>query len=151
MFVLDKQLGFNLHRVALLFRRELSRCLRDYNLTPEQWQVLATLWEKESLTQKEIIHITLQDAPSASRMVARMVQNDLVKSEISKEDKRATLITLTKTGRSYEKILPKKILSHFEILLRDFPDKKKQTLLEMLKELRIVFGDFNSSPQEIAD
>ncbi|TGK28000.1 MarR family transcriptional regulator [Leptospira gomenensis] len=149
MFVLDKQLGFNLHRVALLFRRELSRCLRDYNLTPEQWQVLAALWEKESLTQKEIIHITLQDAPSASRMIARMVQKDLVKSETSKEDKRATLITLTKTGKSYEKILPKKILSHFETLLNDFSERKKQTLLDLLKELRIVFGDFNSPPEGI--
>ncbi|RHX92186.1 MarR family winged helix-turn-helix transcriptional regulator [Leptospira stimsonii] len=143
MFILDHQLGFNLHRVALLFRRELSRCLRDHNLTPEQWQVLATLWEKESLTQKEIIHITLQDAPSASRMVARMVQNQLVKSEVSDEDKRATVITLTKAGRGLEKTLPKKITGHFETLLQDFSTNKRQDLLILLKELRLVFNDFN--------
>ncbi|TGK11130.1 MarR family winged helix-turn-helix transcriptional regulator [Leptospira stimsonii] len=143
MFILDHQLGFNLHRVALLFRRELSRCLRDYNLTPEQWQVLATLWEKESLTQKEIIHITLQDAPSASRMVARMVQNQLVKSEVSDEDKRATMITLTKAGRGLEKTLPKKITGHFETLLHDFSANKRQDLLILLKELRLIFNDFN--------
>ncbi|MBM9499588.1 MarR family transcriptional regulator [Leptospira sp. 201903071] len=147
MFILDQQLGFNLHRVALLFRRELSRCLRDYNLTPEQWQVLATLWEKESLTQKEIIHVTLQDAPSASRMVARMVQNQLVKSQVSDEDKRATIITLTKTGRSLEKTLPKKITSHFENLLQNFPVGKRQELLIVLKELRFIFKDMNEENQ----
>ncbi|MBM9576768.1 MarR family transcriptional regulator [Leptospira sp. 201903070] len=143
MLILDQQLGFNLHRVALLFRRELSRCLRDYNLTPEQWQVLATLWEKESLTQKEIIHVTLQDAPSASRMVARMVQNQLVKSDVSDEDKRATIITLTKTGRSLEKTLPKKITNHFENILQNFPMQKRQELLLVLKELRLIFKDLN--------
>lgn len=44
MFSLDDQSGFNLNCVALLFRRELILCLREFHLTPKQWQVLAMLW-----------------------------------------------------------------------------------------------------------
>ncbi len=40
---LEESLGFNLDRVAQLYRRELIRVLAIYDLTPEQWQILAAL------------------------------------------------------------------------------------------------------------
>ncbi|HNH10583.1 MAG TPA: MarR family winged helix-turn-helix transcriptional regulator, partial [Leptospiraceae bacterium] len=66
MFILDDQLSFNIHRVSVILRREMIRCFREFDLNPEQWQVIVSLWEKKKLTQTEIIEITLQDAPSGS-------------------------------------------------------------------------------------
>ncbi|MBN2040228.1 MAG: hypothetical protein JW864_09320 [Spirochaetes bacterium] len=37
---LDNALGFNIARTDMLFRRELSRVLRKYNITPEQWALI---------------------------------------------------------------------------------------------------------------
>ncbi|PJZ84033.1 MarR family winged helix-turn-helix transcriptional regulator [Leptospira harrisiae] len=141
MFLLDDQIGFNLNRVALLFRRELIRCLRDFKLSPEQWQVLAMLWQKGKLSQKQIIELTLQDAPSASKMISRMEGAGLIQVEISKLDKRSTLISLTVKGKSLEKILPKRILSHFDLILSAMSVKNRKTFLILLKEFRIIFGD----------
>ncbi|PJZ43745.1 MarR family winged helix-turn-helix transcriptional regulator [Leptospira brenneri] len=141
MFHLDDQIGFNVNRVALLFRRELIRCLREFHLTPEQWQVLAMLWQKGTLSQKQIIDLTLQDAPSASKMISRMEKAGLIKIELSKLDKRSTLISPSSEGKSLEKVLPKKILSHFEPILQSISEKEKKQFLVSLKHFRKQFGD----------
>ena len=80
--VLDEQIGFNLYRLSLLFRRELLRCLDEYSLTPEQWQALVTLRGKDRLSQSEIAAVTLQDAPTVSRMLARMERDGWVHREL---------------------------------------------------------------------
>ncbi|TGM74257.1 MarR family transcriptional regulator [Leptospira mtsangambouensis] len=141
MFLLDDQIGFNLNRVALLFRRELIRCLKEFQLSPEQWQVLAMLWQKDTLSQKQIIELTLQDAPSASKMIRRMELAGLIQVEVSKLDKRSTLISLSTKGKSLEKVLPKKILLHFEPILSTISEKNRKTFLNLLKDFRTVFGD----------
>ncbi|PJZ80963.1 MarR family winged helix-turn-helix transcriptional regulator [Leptospira meyeri] len=141
MFLLDDQIGFNLNRLALLFRRELIRSLKDFQLSPEQWQVLAMLWQKGTLSQKQIIELTLQDAPSASKMIRRMKQAGLIQIEVSKLDKRSTLISLSAKGKSLEKVLPKKILLHFDPILCAMPEKNRKTFLILLKQFRMVFGD----------
>lgn len=141
MFRLDDQLGFNVYRVALLFRRELIRALKDYDLTPEQWQILATLWERGSLTQIEIISLTLQDAPSASRTVARLQKKKLITKTQSKEDKRATIIKLTKLGEGLEEKIPSTLLTHFKQYYQAVSASDQKELLRILKEFRTVFGD----------
>ncbi|EOQ97639.1 winged helix DNA-binding domain protein [Leptospira wolbachii serovar Codice str. CDC] len=141
MFLLDDQIGFNLNRVALLFRRELIRCLREFQLTPEQWQVMAMLWHKGELTQKQIIELTLQDAPSASKMISRMETSGLIQVTVSKLDKRSTIISLSPEGKSLEKILPKRILGHFEPILNSMSEKNRKMFLLLLKQFRKILGD----------
>ncbi|MFB5651835.1 MarR family winged helix-turn-helix transcriptional regulator [Leptospira wolffii] len=141
MFRLDDQIGFNVYRVALLFRRELLRALKEYDLTPEQWQILATLWEQGSLNQTEIIALTLQDAPSASRTVARLQKKKLVTKTPSKEDKRATIVKLTKYGESLQEEIPSVLLGYFRPYFDVVPSADQKELLRILKEFRTAFGD----------
>ena len=141
MFVLNDQIGFNIYRVALLFRRELIRALKAYDLTPEQWQILAALWEKRALTQSQIIELTLQDAPSASRTVARMQRKKFINKTPSETDKRASIVTLTKHGVSLHEIIPKTLSDHFNEILKDIPKTDQQSLIRILKDFRLVFGD----------
>lgn len=117
------------------------RVLKEYSLSPEQWQILATLWTKNSLSQKEIYHLTMQDAPSVSKMITKMKKNKLVLVATSTQDKRKTEIRLTKTGASLKNVLPKKILAHFDQFLKDISPNQKTELLKYLKNLRKVFGD----------
>ncbi|PJZ65373.1 MarR family transcriptional regulator [Leptospira wolffii] len=141
MFRLDDQIGFNVYRVALLFRRELLRALKEYDLTPEQWQILATLWEQGSLNQTEIIALTLQDAPSASRTVARLQKKKLVTKTPSKEDKRATIVKLTKYGESLQEEIPSVLLGYFKPYFNVVSSADQKELLRILKEFRTAFGD----------
>ncbi|MCW7482555.1 MarR family winged helix-turn-helix transcriptional regulator [Leptospira kanakyensis] len=80
-------------------------------------------------------------APSASKMISRMEGTGLIQIEISKLDKRSTLIRLSAKGKSLEKILPKKILNHFEPILSSMSEKNRKSFLVLLKQFRRIFGD----------
>lgn len=141
MFILDDQIGFNVYRVALLFRRELIRALREYDLSPEQWQVLATLWEKSELSQTQIMHLTLQDAPSVSRTIARLERKRLIKKDRSDLDKRTTLVKLTKIGENLRYSLPTKLFNHFTPYLNKVNATDQEMFLTLLRKFRMAFHD----------
>ncbi|HMV46003.1 MAG TPA: MarR family transcriptional regulator [Leptospiraceae bacterium] len=141
---LDKQLGFNLYRASLLFRRELIRCLREYGITPEQWQALVHIWDKGNTTQSEIAYITLQDAPSVSRMIGRLVKNGWIKKKINPNDKREIYLSITPIGKKLESIVPKKLIENFNLFLKKFPEQDQEELLKLLIRLRISLNDFEN-------
>ena len=141
MFILDDQLSFNIHRVSIILRREMIRCFREFDLNPEQWQVIVSLWERKKLTQTEIIEITLQDAPSVSKMLARMEKKGWVMIRPSKKDKRIKTVSLTAKGRANKKTLPAKLSQKMEKLIGNFPMNKRLELTFLLKELRNCLGD----------
>ena len=142
---LDKDLGFNLHRVDLVYRRELTRCLRAYNMTPEQWQVLVGLWERDTLTQTEISEITQQDAPTISRMIKRMEVNKLIQKSQNRDDRRQTLIRATGTGLKLKSTLPGEIRRHFAKVFKDFPKGRIDQLDRLLLDVRDCLNDIPSA------
>jgi DNA-binding MarR family transcriptional regulator len=144
-FDLDRQLGFNLYRVANLFKREHGRALRKHKLTPEQWQALATLWDRGALTQAEIARVTMQDAPAVSRMLVRMERDGFIRRRADPADARASIVELTAAGTRLRSVLPQKLIEHFEAYLRDFPRPDRDQLLVLLLRLRSATGDTPAS------
>lgn len=140
-FELDDQLGFNLVRVANLFKREHARALRGFKLTPEQWQALATLWRHGTLNQTEIARVTMQDAPTVSRMLARMEQNGWLARRPDPSDARSSLVELTAEGQALETVLPAKLIRHFRQFLSNFSEADQRELLALLRRLRSATGD----------
>ena len=140
-FKLDAQLGFNLVRVANHFKREHGRALREYKLTPEQWQALATLWGHGALKQAEIARVTMQDAPTVSRMLARMERDGWLRRQSDPEDARSSIVQLTDKGQQLRHVLPAKLLRHFRAFLSDFPEADQRQLLSLLRKLRNATGD----------
>jgi DNA-binding MarR family transcriptional regulator len=138
---LDRQLGFNLYRVAMLFKREHARALREYRLTPEQWQALATLWRTGPMRQVDIARVTLQDAPTVSRMLMRMERSGWVRNEPDPSDARSKVVRLTPEGARLREILPPKLIGHFNRYLRNFSESRQQQLLQLLQQLREATGD----------
>lgn len=138
MFNIEDQIGFNLYKVSLLFRRELVKCLKEYDITPEQWQILAILWKKESLTQTQIMDLTLQDAPTVSRMLNLLIKKNLVLSNKSSKDKRQTLITTTLRGNKLKNIIPEKVMEHFNPILKKVSNSRKAIFSDILQEFQIL-------------
>ena len=57
----------------------------------------------------------------------------MLKMELE-DDQRVTLIRPTRKSRKFHKEVPQKLGSHFNMLLRDFPQEKE--MLKTLQELR---------------
>ena len=105
-FRVDLQLVFAIlnGKVSTAINRKLSRNFRQdgIEITPEQWTILLSLWEKDGVTQQELCNATFKDKPSMTRLIDNMERQHLVVRISDKKDRRTNLIHLTKTGRELE-------------------------------------------------
>ena len=77
-----------------------SKALKDYGLTPEQFNVLRILKGKhpEQICVKEIGCRMIEKNSNVPRIIDRLEIKKLVKRVISNADKRETVIVLTQAG-----------------------------------------------------
>ena len=139
---LDNALGFNLYRVALLFRNELTRALADYHMTPEQWQVMQALWSTDDdLNQSEIAHLTLRDKHTISRILARLERDNWITKRSHPSDARAYIVEPTAQAEALQHEVPRKLYAHFADILAVLEEGEEAQLLYLLKKLRQRLGD----------
>lgn len=145
---LDEALGFNIDRVAILLRRELIRILSAYDLTPEQWQILLTLWHSsQPLTQVEIGNMILRDKPSISKMIQKLVKKGWIRKVKGRVDGRQTLIELTPMGDSFKDEIPSKITSQMSTFFSVLDGKEVGQLFQLIKKLRTSLENSNQTNQ----
>ena len=105
-FRVDLQLVFAIlnGKVSTAINRKLSRNFRQegIEITPEQWTILLSLWEKDGVTQQELCYATFKDKPSMTRLIDNMERQHLVVRISDKNARRTNLIHLTKPGRELE-------------------------------------------------
>ncbi|MGB1285262.1 MAG: MarR family winged helix-turn-helix transcriptional regulator [Aggregatilineales bacterium] len=141
-FFLNNALGFNIDRVAKLFRQGLTHALADFDLTPEQWQVMAVLWDSdEALNQQEITRLTLKDRHSISRLIKRLEAKGWLIKSPDPQDARAFLISATPKARTEKEAVMTALYSHFERLDLGITEEEELQLLNMLQTIRTRFGD----------
>ena len=109
--LLEKQLILFIN----IFHSSMRQCLADvflekgYNLTPEQFLVMDTLWDEGILTQQQIADITMRDKNSIVKLIDGLEARNLVKRVNNPKDKRQNLIKVTEysktvTAISYEAV-----------------------------------------------
>ena len=105
-FKFDIQLIFAIlnGKVSTAINRKLHRNFRQegVDISPEQWTILLSLWEKDGVTQQDLCNATFKDKPSMTRLIDNMEKQHLVVRISDKKDKRTNLVYLTKTGRELE-------------------------------------------------
>lgn len=133
---LDDALGFNLDRVANLFRLELMRALARYDLTPEQWQIMALIWLSETpLRQQDITEMLVKDKHNISRMVRRLEAKGWIERE-SDPHSRAFFLRPTALGQSLKDEVPRALLAHFDRIGLGLTPAQAQELIALLKIVR---------------
>ena len=141
-FLLTDTLGFNLNRLSILFRRNLIRALKEYDLQPEQWQVLASLHGLRGPTsQGELGKITLKDRHSLSKMVDRMEKGGWIKRESHAEDTRINMILMDERAKKEFEGVKFKLMAHFKELLKDFGKQDHDDLLRLICKLLAVIEE----------
>ena len=112
------------HRVF----QEVSKRLEPFDVTPVQYGVLYCLWKGDKTTPKEI---------AAELKLDRMEKKDLLKRQVSIEDRRYIEVVLTEKGAVLEKPVLDTIDTANIDILADIPDEEQQILK---KNLRLLAG-----------
>lgn len=106
-FVMNESIGFIVYKTALKLRTEMSRRLKPFGLTPEQWTLLGCLAEQDAITQRELAERTFKDGPTTTRLLDRLMESGLVRRDGSETDRRSFIISISDKGRKLrEQILP---------------------------------------------
>ena len=96
---LDRQVCFALsvasRNVVALYRPVLE----PLGLTHPQYLVMLTLWERDSLTVKQIGQLLSLDPATLSPLLKRLERAGLIRRERHPADERALAVTLTDEGR----------------------------------------------------
>lgn len=94
-------------KTSRLIGNRLSRNLSEFNVTSEQWSILASLWEKNGRTQQDLANIANKNKASITHLIDNLVKRNLVYRQPDEEDRRNNLIFLTEDGKNLKESLSK--------------------------------------------
>jgi DNA-binding MarR family transcriptional regulator len=124
-----------LYRITNHLNRRLRSRLRKEGINIARWRVLAVLRAYGDLNLGGIVDLTVMEQPSASRIVAQLEQEGLVKRRLSRRDSRFVNVTLTAAGvKAFQSIYPT-AQKHQESALRNFSREEISTLIKYLRRI----------------
>ncbi len=115
---LEQEAMLSILRTSDLLENRLARLLRQYDLTPSQYNAMRIMrGEGEPMPCLEVAQRMIQVAPAITRVVDQLVGRGLVYKQQSSEDRRVFLIELTPSGTRLLKKLDEPIQSLHQSLL----------------------------------
>lgn len=107
-FQLGEFLPYRLSLLANLVSGTLAqRYARRFDLTVNEWRVMAALGEADNRTADQVCRATALDKVSVSRAVARLRRAGRLRRTTARHDRRCANLSLTAAGRRvYQQIVP---------------------------------------------
>ncbi len=95
--ILNKQVGVYLNLVHNRFKQYITAFFQEegYNITPEQFLVMDTLWDEGKMSQQKIANAIMKDKNSVTKLIDGLEKKNLVKRIADASDRRQNLIELT--------------------------------------------------------
>jgi len=110
-------------RFSLKFRNKLVNYLNEFDLTFNQFKVLEVLYHRGDLNIGSITKLTMSTPGNITVVVKNLKRDGWITSIASKEDKRASILTITPKGvEVIENVFPnhaQNLHSSFEVLNDD--------------------------------
>jgi DNA-binding MarR family transcriptional regulator len=129
--------GLNIMYTAWWMKTIMSRELKVFGLTVEQYNVLRILKGKspEEMCVKDIAGRMIEKNSNVPRIIDRLVSKKLVKRTTDQNDKRHTVMTLTETGINILAQSTKQINQLFEktLVLKKSEATQLNQLLEQVR------------------
>lgn len=129
-------------KISSAINRTITRGFVQQNIdiTPEQWSVMACLWNKDKVTQQSLCKLTSKDKPSITRLIDKLEKRNYVVRVSDPTDRRINLIHLTLAGSELQKKASDIIQNVIETTLSNITDNElnhfRATLKKILSNLK---------------
>ena len=127
----DNLMG-KLHRSL---RRNYDRQLKNFSLTPCQFEVLMTLWSEDGIVLGELGRRVSRDGPTITGVVDRMEKKMLVKRKRASHDRRVVKVNLTAKGKNMQEQLSTTKKEIFERITHDLSLREINHLVTLLEKM----------------
>ncbi len=95
---LENQLCFSIYAASRAIIKIYRPFLDNLGITYPQYLVMLVLWEKSSLSLKELGNILYLDSGTLTPLLKRLEGMELIKRERSREDERLLCVSITEKG-----------------------------------------------------
>ena len=104
-----KPVGFLLERTTRLVKLQFHKAFKvlEVDMTPEQWVLLDALYQNNNQAQKDLGDKSYKNAATISRILDVLAKKEWITREMSTEDRRVFIISLTAKGKkTVQKVQP---------------------------------------------
>lgn len=119
------------HRVI----RRLGRVLEDEGCTVEQWRALVLLSDGGPHSMSEIGEFALLPPPTLTRLIDRMVAENLAYRKVDSSDRRRILVHISRRGRAVHRRLATRIERRRDVILAEADGAQVGQLAALLTNL----------------
>lgn len=131
-FQVEESPNYYIYSIQARSYANLSSALREHDLGPPGWRVIANLQEKDGISVRDLARRTATDVSNLSKLINAMAREGLVTKEASAQDGRVMLTYITEAGRAkFEAALPA-VLDVLDRSLAGFSKKEKAQFLGYL-------------------
>lgn len=135
--ILNKQVALFMNIAHNCVKQTISALFQDggYNLTPEQFLVMDTLWTEGVLTQQQLADITMRDKNSIVKLIDGLERRELVKRVSNPLDRRQNLIEVTSYSRTIQDDVTSLALKAIDKLVASIPEEALEAFVSVLAML----------------
>jgi Transcriptional regulators len=135
--ILNKQIGVYLNHVHFLFKQYISRKFtsKGFDLTPEQFLVMDTLWDEGVLSQQQISQYIQKDKNSVTKLIDGLEKRGLVLRAPAGDDRRINNIVLTENAKDIQQEVVALALKSVDQICEGIPTDDMQTFISVLKRM----------------
>ena len=131
----DEMIGLQTNQMNRKMLRFLNRGLEWYELTLEQWVVLSTLAEQESINQKTLSIKIGKDPTSLLRILDILEKKGFIERRQFLGDRRASSLFITAEGKRLRNEVAPYIEDRFKEITVSIPENEIEIYERVLKEI----------------
>jgi DNA-binding MarR family transcriptional regulator len=134
--MLDMELAFLLVMQSKYYKAYAKKVLGQSELSsPDGFSFLYHLSLVKSYRKMELIKMHRVEPPSGIEVLKRLVKKDFIEEFADPDDKRATRIRITETGRSELRNIMPGMTEVFRLMTAEMPLNEKMHLIAFLKQM----------------
>lgn len=135
--ILNKQVGVFLNIVHFRFKQYLNSIFTKYgfNLTPEQYLVMDTLWDDGVLSQQELADRLKKDKNSVTKLIDALEKKNLVRRVADSNDRRLNKIHFTQHSLTIKNRITEIAIDTTNRIIKDIPEEELKVLVKVLLKM----------------
>ncbi len=131
----DSSLYIVIGKTSRLMSNRLGKNLSEFNVTAEQWSVLASLWKNDGQTQQDLANAANKNKASITHLIDNLEKRNLVYRQSDEGDRRNNFIMLTEEGRNLKESLSKIVKKTTKEITSGIDKKDLKTSKKVLKKM----------------
>jgi MarR family 2-MHQ and catechol resistance regulon transcriptional repressor len=123
------------------FEQLSNRHIRSMDLTPAQFDIVATLGNTQGMSCRELGEKTLITKGTLTGVLDRMESRGLIKRQITSEDRRSINVQLSPAGEALFEDVFSRHLEYIRPFFSAMPEQQLTEISQLLAKLRSQFQD----------